>query len=122
VVNFLNTKNAADERVFELLSDKFHLFNGVFGASDEILGSIESGVDFEKRISQIYQTCRTPEDIQNSFDELQQELNEQIKDRMKQTRNQLLESFDEEVTEKLRTNLKQSIQKDKLFIIRWKVA
>jgi adenine-specific DNA-methyltransferase len=35
VVNFLNRKNAADKRVFELLSEKFKLFEGLFGASDE---------------------------------------------------------------------------------------
>jgi len=50
VVNFLNKKNAADQRVYQLLSEKFRLFSGVFGASDEVLGSIESGIDFEKRI------------------------------------------------------------------------
>src|SRR5205823_3541119 len=61
VVNFLNKKNAADQRVYQLLDQKFRLFNGVFGASDEVLGTIESGVDFEKRIVSIYQKCRTPE-------------------------------------------------------------
>ena len=74
VVNFLNRKNAADQRVFELLSEKFQLFEGVFGASDEVLGAIESGVDFEKRIAGIYQHCRKPEEIQTAFDQLQLEL------------------------------------------------
>ena len=60
VVNFLNRKNDADQRVFELLAEKFKLFEGVFGASDEVLGAIESGVDFEKRIATIYQ--QLPED------------------------------------------------------------
>ncbi len=60
VVNFLNRTNAADQRVFQLLSEKFQLFEGVFGASDEVLGAIESGVDFEKRIAAIYQCCRRP--------------------------------------------------------------
>ncbi len=55
VINFLNERNDADRRVLELLGEKFSLFNGVFGASDEVLGSIESGVDFEKRILAIYQ-------------------------------------------------------------------
>jgi len=50
VVNFINKGNRADERVFQLLNEKFRLFEGVFGASDEILGSIESGVDIERRI------------------------------------------------------------------------
>jgi SNF2 family DNA or RNA helicase len=63
VVNFLNKSNAADQRVYQLLDEKFRLFNGIFGASDEVLGAIESGVDFEKRIIGIYQRCRTPEQI-----------------------------------------------------------
>lgn len=45
VVNFLNRRNEADRRVYELLSEKFRLFDGVFGASDEVLGALESGVD-----------------------------------------------------------------------------
>jgi SNF2 family DNA or RNA helicase len=40
VVNFLNLKNRAEERVHELLNSKFHLFQGVFGASDQVLGVI----------------------------------------------------------------------------------
>lgn len=108
VVNFLNRNNAADQRVYELLAEKFALFDGVFGASDEVLGSIESGVDFEKRIARIYQECRSPEEIQASFDELQKELETEIDESMKLTRKKLLENFDEEVHEKLRVNLKES--------------
>ena len=63
VVNFLNNNNEADKRVYELLDQKFKLFNGLFGSSDEVLGSIESGVDFEKRIADIYQNCKTAEEI-----------------------------------------------------------
>ncbi len=102
VVNFLNRKNEADRRVYELLSEKFHLFEGVFGASDEVLGAIESGVDFEKRIAGIYQDCRRHEDIKAAFDELQLELSFEINEAMKQTRRKLLENFDDEVREKLR--------------------
>lgn len=102
VVNFLNRKNAADKRVFELLSEKFNLFKGVFGASDEVLGVIESGVDFEKRIADIYQRCRRPEDIQAAFDQLQRDLSVEIDVSMMHTRQKLLENFDDEVREKLR--------------------
>jgi ERCC4-related helicase len=108
VVNFLNKKNAADQRVYQLLDEKFKLFSGVFGASDEVLGAIESGVDFEKRIVDIYQKCRTEQQIEFEFDALQSELETQIEDRMSQTRQKLLEHFDEEVHEKLRLNLKES--------------
>jgi len=102
VVNFLNRKNAADQRVFELLSEKFHLFEGVFGASDEVLGTIESGVDFEKRIADIYQRCRKHEEIQLAFDDLQRELSAEIDETMTNTRRKLLEYFDDEVREKLK--------------------
>lgn len=102
VVNFLNRKNAADLRVFELLSEKFKLFEGVFGASDEVLGAIESGVDFEKRIAAIYQQCRQPEEIQTAFDQLQRELSLEINEAMTRTRQQLMEHFDDEVREKLK--------------------
>jgi adenine-specific DNA-methyltransferase len=102
VVNFVNRKNDADRRVFELLSEKFKLFEGVFGASDEVLGAIESGVDFEKRIAGIYQRCRHPEEIAAAFDELQLELSLEINESMSRTRQQLLEHFDDEVREKLR--------------------
>lgn len=108
VVNFLNKKNEADQRVYQLLDQKFRLFTGVFGASDEVLGSIESGVDFEKRIAQIYQTCRTSDEIGRSFDQLQKDLEEQIADHMNNARQKLLENFDEEVHEKLRVNLQES--------------
>ena len=56
VVNFVNQNNIADNRVYELLDSKFNLFDGVFGCSDEVLGAIDSGVGFEKRLNQIYQT------------------------------------------------------------------
>jgi ERCC4-related helicase len=102
VVNFLNRKNAADQRVFQLLAEKFKLFEGVFGASDEVLGAIESGVDFEKRILSIYQRCRMPEEIQGAFDQLQLELSMEINESMTRTRQQLLENFDDEVREKLK--------------------
>ncbi|MCB9448672.1 MAG: DEAD/DEAH box helicase [Flavobacteriales bacterium] len=108
VVNFVNTNNAADQRVFELLNEKFNLFSGVFGASDEVLGTIESGVDFEKRIAEIYQNCRTKEEIQRSFDDLQQEMEEQISSKMQTTRQKLLDHFDEEVVEKLKVTLAES--------------
>jgi superfamily II DNA or RNA helicase len=108
VVNFLNRNNEADQRVFRLLAEKFSLFEGVFGASDEVLGAIESGVDFEKRIAAIYQRCRTPDEIQASFDQLQLELSAQIDDAMTRTRRQLLENFDADVNDKLRVSAKDS--------------
>ena len=108
VVNFLNQNNAADQRVFQLLSEKFQLFAGVFGASDEVLGAIESGVDFEKRIADIYQRCRRPEEIGVAFDQLQLELSLEINEAMTRTQQHLLENFDDEVCEKLKVRHDES--------------
>ncbi|MGL6077098.1 MAG: SNF2-related protein [Fimbriiglobus sp.] len=108
VVNFVNRNNEADARVFELLDQKFKLFDGVFGASDEVLGAIESGVDIEKRIARIYQDCRTPDQISTAFTRLQEELNAQINEAITNTKRQLLENFDEEVHAKLKVSKTES--------------
>ena len=105
VINFLNERNEADRRVLELLTEKFSLFQGVFGASAEVLGSIESGVDFEKRILGIYQECRTSEEIDAAFRALQAEMDEQIRTRLDDTRRALFEHFDEDVHQRLRLQL-----------------
>src|SRR5205823_6037306 len=102
VVNFLNKSNAADQRVYQLLDEKFRLFNGVFGASDDVLGAVESGIDFEKRIAGIYQQCRTPQQISFEFDALQRDLEAEIAEGHRDAREKLLNNFDQEVVEKVR--------------------
>lgn len=108
VVNFVDRSNEADARVYELLEQKFQLFDGVFGASDEVLGAIGSGVDFERRIADIYQNCRDPNEIKASFEQLQLDLSGEISEAMVKTRRLLLENFDEEVQAKLRVRAEDS--------------
>jgi SNF2 family DNA or RNA helicase len=105
VINFLNDKNDADSRVLQLLGEKLRLFTGVFGASDQVLGAIESGVDFEKRILDIYQRCRQPAEIEAAFARLREEMDAAIQDRMADTRRVLLEEFDEDVHARLKAQL-----------------
>lgn len=103
VVNFLNTRNAADVRVYELLEQKFRLFEGLFGASNGILGAIDSeGKSFERRINEILQSCRTPEEIKKAFDKLQDELQEVIAAKMETTRQAILENLDDDVRKVLK--------------------
>ncbi len=123
VINFLNERNDADRRVLELLSEKFQLFSGVFGASDDVLGTIESGVDFEKRILAIYQECRTTEEIEAAFKSLQDEMDEAIKERIDDTRKMLFENFDEDVHERLKFRLDSTrAQLDKFSSRFWNVT
>ena len=111
VVNFLNKQNAADQRVYQLLAQKFQLFDGVFGASDEVLGAIESGVDFEKRIAAIYQQCRTEAQIQHEFDALQSELEQQIAEAQRDAREKLLDNFDLAVVERIKLESRVAIDR-----------
>ena len=101
VVNLLDLKNRAEERVFQLLNDKFHLFEGVFGASDEVLGAIESGTDFVKRVFEIQQTARSNEEIDAAFNALQAELDDKIKADMLDARGKLIGHFDQNVVQRL---------------------
>lgn len=74
-INLLNTQNEADKRVYEILSKKFELFEGVFGASDIALGALESGASFEKMVLDIYQSCNTTTEFRKAFDKLDRKLN-----------------------------------------------
>jgi superfamily II DNA/RNA helicase len=108
VVNFLNAANVVEARVFELLDQKFRLFEGVFGSSDEVLGTIENGVDFEKRIIEVYKQCRTKDQIETYFKKLNEEFEEQIAQRLKEVQSKLFENFEASVVDKLRTTLSET--------------
>lgn len=73
-INLLNTDNEADRRVYDILSRKFKLFEGVFGSSDIALGILESGSSFEKQILDIYQSCGTVAEITKAFNKLDRRL------------------------------------------------
>jgi len=55
VVNFLNRKKRRRSTGLRASLGKVQAVRGRVRASDEVLGAIESGVDFEKRIAAIYQ-------------------------------------------------------------------
>ena len=102
VINFLNTVNAADRRVLELLRDKLNLFDGVFGSSDPVLGALESGVDIEKSIGTIFQKCRSKDEIEKAFDELQTQLSDTISKATNQAKSKLFDNFDEDVQKRIK--------------------
>ena len=109
VVNFLNKRNEADVRVYTILQNKLKLFDGLFGASDEILGAIDSAFDLEKKIYALYQQCRTKDEIKAGFDRLQKELEEEIAAKRRKTRKAILENFDEDVHRLLKFNKDETL-------------
>ena len=123
VINFLNERNDADRRVYELLTEKFNLFSGVFGASDEVLGTIETGVDFERRVLRIYQECRSQQEIADAFAALQAEMEQSIASRMDDTRKALMEHFDEDVHTRLKVQLDRTqLHLDRFSKLFWSVT
>ena len=103
VVNFSNKGNLAEERILELLTDKFNLFTSVFGTSDEVLGRIEDGLDFEKSIARILDTAQTSEEISAKFDTLEAQYAAEISKEMKRTRTRVFDNLDPSVRDKLKS-------------------
>jgi superfamily II DNA or RNA helicase len=101
VVNLLNKDSAVDARLYELLSEKLKLFNGVFGASDTVLGVLED-TNFEQRISEIYEHCRTEEQINRAFAELQSKLEQSIKSRQENAKQKVFQYLDVDVANKFK--------------------
>ncbi len=124
VVNFLNKRNYADQRVYELLSEKIRLFGNLFDFSDKVLGTeqltddgyevreialggLGTGLNFEKKILNIYRKCRTEKQIENSFQQLQLELSFIIQEKIEDAQRKVIQHFDEEVRQKLRVRQKK---------------
>ncbi len=105
VVNFINLHNEGELRVYELLKEKLHLFEGLFGASDQVLGTVVSALDFENRVHKMLSSCRTPEERRKEFDRLGLEIDEETKrqrDRRLENARQLISGLDKDVRARLR--------------------
>ena len=107
IINFINKKNVADVRLYDILQHKFKLFDGVFGASDEILGTLSDGMDFEKAVASIFELCRTTEEINRAFDELQERLGVQREEKLEEAKQLVLENLTPTTQEKLHLRQQQ---------------
>jgi len=108
VVNFSNQGNVAEQRILQLLGEKFHLFESVFGASDEVLGAIEDGLDFEKAISSILSRCKTSDEIDQAFKELEQQYATEISSEMANAKAKVFDNLDPHVQDRLKAYDAQS--------------
>jgi hypothetical protein len=108
VVNFSNKGNIAEARILELLAGKFHLFESVFGASDEVLGAIEDGFDFEKKINEILNNSRSDADIDAAFKELETQYAIEITSEMAAAKSKVFDNLDPNVQDRLKAYDSQS--------------
>jgi len=126
VINFLNKRNYADQRVYELLKEKIKLFGNLFNFTDKVLGTEEltddgyevreialgglgSGIDFERKVLDIYRKCRTETEIENGFKQLQLELTDVIEEKVEDAQRKVIQHFDEEVQQKLALRKEQML-------------
>jgi len=126
VINFLNKRNYADQRVYELLKEKIKLFGNLFNFTDKVLGTEEltddgyevreialgglgSGIDFERKVLDIYRKCRTEKEIENGFKQLQLELTDVIEEKVEDAQRKVIQHFDEEVQQKLALRKEQML-------------
>jgi SNF2 family DNA or RNA helicase len=112
VINFVCEENQAEKHIFELLSEKFKLFDGVFGASNGVLGAIHSGVDIERLCADIYLGVRSLEEVDRDLDSFLESSEEAREKGIRDVAKKLLEEFDPEVTKILKlewSKLKEEI-------------
>lgn len=108
VVNFSNKGNIAEARILELLAGKFHLFESVFGASDEVLGAIEDGFDFEKKINEILNNSRSDAEIEAAFIVLEEQFATEITSEMAAAKSKIFDNLDPNVQDRLKAYDSQS--------------
>lgn len=108
VVNFSNKGNLAEARILELLANKFHLFESVFGASDEVLGAIEDGFDFEKTINRIFSDSRSDAEIDEAFKRLEEQYSTEISVEMAVVKSKVFDNLDPNVQDRLKAYDSQS--------------
>lgn len=108
VVNFSNKGNIAEQRILELLTNKFQLFSSVFGASDEVLGAIEDGLDFEKTISDILTRCKSAGELDAAFKDLETQYASEISREMASAKAKVFDNLDPHVQDRLKAYDAQS--------------
>ncbi len=101
VLNLQNGRNRVEERVLHLLTRKFKIFEGVFGASDTVLGAVEAAVDFEAEVSRIAQSCRSDAEVEREFAALERRLEVAIAGDLAAARRALFDAVDEGVIARL---------------------
>ncbi len=121
VLNFLASDNAAEARLYELLAEKLRLFDGVFGTTDEPLGALGDGSEFERRVHEIFSSCRSERAIEDAFANLRSEVEERIEAKMADARAQICEHFDDEVRARLRlieSETNEALAEDEAALLR----
>lgn len=105
VINCINADNETEQRIYDILYNKFDLFKSVLGTGDDVLGTLSKAVNFEMRINDILNKFKTKEDRLLWLQRFEEEINEETKrlqdQKLIQTR-KLIDELDPHVTQRLK--------------------
>ena len=99
-VSFLNENNFADVRMLQLINKRLLAFQGMFGASDDIIGNFSA--EFEESMAKIMSLARSKADVEKAFTEIQKKYDDEIQTIAKQAKTSLFSSFDAEIYKSVR--------------------
>lgn len=114
VMNFVCQENDAECHIFKILSEKFNLFDGIFGASNSILGAVQSGFELEKFFAHLYLNIRSQKEVEKDLEDFLETSETSRKEGIREVAKKLLEEFDPDVTKILKINWEQLKEEVKL--------
>ncbi len=105
VINCINADNETEQRIYEILYNKFDLFKNVLGTGDDVLGTLSKAVNFEMRINDILNKFKTKEERLLWLQRFEEEINEEtrrLKDKKLIQTRKLIDELDPHVTQRLK--------------------
>ena len=111
VINCINADNETEQRIYNILTNKFQLFKSLLGTGDDVLGTLSKAYNFEFRVNEILNRCKTREERVIWLRQLEEEIDEktrQIRDEKLQKVRTLLDELDPQVRMKLK-NIKEKL-------------
>jgi len=111
VINCINADNETEQRIYNILSNKFKLFKTLLGTGDDVLGTLSKAYNFEFRVNEILNRCKTREERIVWLQKLEEEIDEhtrKLRDEKLQQVRTLLDELDPMVRGKLR-NIKEQL-------------
>lgn len=109
VLNFLNNENFADVRFYELVYKRTTMFEGILGASDNLISNVSSG-DVEQSLKGIISSARTNAEIESDFLQIQNVYKDYVEESKDNSNELLFNTFDDE-TAKRTKNYAEIIKK-----------
>ena len=105
VINCINADNETEQRIYEILYNKFDLFKSVLGTGDDVLGTLSKAVNFETRVNIILNKFKTKEQRLHWLQKFEDEITEEtkrLKDRKLMETRKLIDELDPNVTKRLK--------------------